>query len=221
MDQVTFMSNNNLHSSVFPLNACNVPELRVAAKNWSAKNEDIPAEDLQQIVTELIREPSSMKKCMGGILLSYMPKQREEIDPLVYEIWLEHVSGWGEIDAVCYGHFTSREILGNFSTWNQLIHKLARSENINKRRGAMVLLTKPVNQSPDKRLSSLAFSLIDMLKHEKQILTTKAISWLLRKLVTHHKDEVAQYIEANKQQLPKIAIRETLNKIRSGKKSGK
>ena len=54
--------------------------------------------------------------------------------------------------------------------------------------------------------------------HEKDILITKAISWLLRSLVKYHKNEVDQVIEQNKETLPKIAIRETKRKIETGRK---
>ena len=85
----------------------------------------------------------------------------------------------------------------------------------------MVLLTGPVRNSEDKRLSELAFGNIDELKHEKNILITKAISWLLRDLIKHHREEVERYIEQNRATLPRIAVRETVNKLKSGRKSGK
>jgi 3-methyladenine DNA glycosylase AlkD len=206
---------------IFPRGAKNVPELRIAAKKWAGQHKDIPVKDFEQLVTSLIKESSALKKCMGGILLGYMPGQRGLLSPSLYESWLDHTTGWGEIDAVCYGHFTAGEILGNYEKWKRLINKLSKSDNINKRRAAIVLLTKPVKQSPDNRLRELAVSVIDTLKHEKSILITKAISWLLRNLIHLHKDKVEDYLDKNKDILPRIAIRETLNKLRSGRKSGK
>jgi 3-methyladenine DNA glycosylase AlkD len=213
-------STHQPYSGIYPANARNVPELRVAAKDWTKRNKSISANEFQKIVTSLIDSSSSMKKCMGGILLSYMPAQRKTIDPLMYESWLGNAAGWAEVDALCYGIFTAEEILGNFKGWEQLIQKLSHNANINKRRAALVLLTKPVHRSPDSRLSRLSFSIIDTMKHEKEILITKAISWLVRKLLSHHQEEVKEYLHSNKNLLPKIAIRETLNKIRSGRKSG-
>ncbi|MBY0432537.1 MAG: DNA alkylation repair protein, partial [Cyclobacteriaceae bacterium] len=60
---------------------------------------------------------------------------------------------------------------------------------------------------------------IERLKIEKEILITKAISWLLRDLVKHHTKMVSQYISRNKNTLPAIAIRETLTKLKTGKKT--
>lgn len=84
----------------------------------------------------------------------------------------------------------------------------------------MVFLTKPVKHSQDLRLSKLAFSLVDTLNQESSILLTKAISWLLRNLTKNHRQEVVSYLDSNKNLLPKIAVRETLNKLRTGRKSG-
>ncbi len=112
-------------------------------------------------------------------------------------------------------------MLEDFAGWKALIKRLTHSKNINKRRAAIVLLTKPVKQLDDRRLSQLAFEVIDALKSEKSILITKAISWLLRNLIKLHPDEVTEYLHTQKYQLPKIAVRETLNKLKHGKKAGR
>jgi len=80
------------------------------------------------------------------------------------------------------------------------------------------LLTKALRQSDDPRLSKLAFANVENLKGETDILITKAVSWILRSLVSFHKDEVLRYLENNKDSLPKIAYRETLSKALTGRK---
>jgi 3-methyladenine DNA glycosylase AlkD len=89
-----------------------------------------------------------------------------------------------------------------------------------KRRASLVLLTRPLRESDDPRLARLAFAIIGRLKHEKDILVTKAVSWLLRALIKYHRREVEAYLEDNMDTLPKIAVRETRNKLQSGRKSG-
>ena len=83
----------------------------------------------------------------------------------------------------------------------------------------MVLLTKPVRESDDVRLADLAFSNIDKLKENREILVTKAISWLLRDLINNHRQRVEEYLKANQDTLPKIAIRETRMKLLTGRKT--
>jgi hypothetical protein len=92
--------------NIFPHGATTAPQLRRAALAWAKDNKEITASRLQQIVTGLIHAPDPLKKCMGGILLGYMPAQRNGLDPFIYEEWLEHTEGWGAVDAICYGNFT-------------------------------------------------------------------------------------------------------------------
>ncbi|KKS65087.1 MAG: hypothetical protein UV33_C0013G0017, partial [Candidatus Daviesbacteria bacterium GW2011_GWA1_42_6] len=99
-----------------------------------------------------------------------------------------------------------------------LLNKFVKDPDIHKRRASLVLLTKPVSHSDDPRFSDLAFENLDKLKKEKDILITKAVSWLLRDLIKYHRDRVEDYLKANKAILPKIAVREVTNKLQTGKK---
>ncbi|HUB62205.1 MAG TPA: DNA alkylation repair protein [Puia sp.] len=202
-------------------NRAATPQLRVLAKAWAKAHKDLPAPAFGGFITDLIHDPSPLRKTMGGILLGYMPVQRRQLSPTLYDDWLDHTNGWAAVDAICYNNFTAAEILENFGPWKTLITRLAKSDNANKRRGAIVLLTKPVKQSTDPRLSGLAFDLIDLLSGEKDILITKAVSWLLRNLTQHHAPAVRKYLKAHRDRLPAIAIRETTNKLNHGIKSPK
>jgi 3-methyladenine DNA glycosylase AlkD len=76
-----------------------------------------------------------------------------------------------------------------------------------------------VSRIKDERLAEVAFRNIDRLKSEKAVLITKAISWLLRSMVKHYKADVASYIKKSADTLPKIAVRETMVKLKTGKKT--
>jgi len=195
------------------------PQLRLAAKSWVGTNKDMPAKQAESILTRLIKSPSDLEKCMAGILLGYMKTQRPLLSPFLYDEWLEYSTGWAPTDAICYNNFTAGEMLVNRTAWKSILWQLAKSENINKRRGALVLLTKPVRQSDEKFLSDLAFRIIDRLKKERDPLITKAISWLLRCLTKNHRRESQDFLRKNKDELPKVAIRETRNKLSHGRKS--
>ena len=149
------------------------------------------------------------------------PAQRKTLDPNLHDKWLDHLAGWAAVDSLCYANFSAPEILADFTKWETLIRRLVKSDNENKRRAALVLLTKPLMQSADNRLSQLALYCIGKTKHEKDILLTKAISWLMRSMVKHHKKELEKFIAENKETLPAVALRETANKLRTGRKSGK
>jgi 3-methyladenine DNA glycosylase AlkD len=78
-----------------------------------------------------------------------------------------------------------------------------------------------VRYSDDPRFHHLAVETIDRLKPETPILITKAVSWLLRSMADRRPADVTRYLDANMATLPKIAIRETRTKLRTGTKSGR
>lgn len=194
------------------------PVKRQIAKDYKQTHPDLNYAELIQLVGELNQAPSYEEKTIGSLLLEYYPKLRVQIDPNILDKLLNKLRGWAEIDTLCQGIFTADELLNKWSEWESLLKNLNSSKNINKRRASLVLLTGVVKKSADQTLSNLAFANIDHLKSERDILITKAISWLLRDLTKLHRVEVEQYLKDNAQTLPAIAIRETRNKLITGRK---
>ncbi|MPM20484.1 hypothetical protein SDC9_66914 [bioreactor metagenome] len=155
---------------------------------------------------------------IAGKIVNFSKINNKNFDPNNLDLWLNYTCGWAENDGLCQSNFTADVLLSNWSEWSKILKQFNQSQNINKRRASLVLLTKSVDKSPDLRLSKLAFANIEKLKGETDILITKAVSWLLRSLVAFHKSEVLKYLEDNKDSLPKIAYREALSKALTGRK---
>jgi len=196
------------------------PVLRITVRAWFRANPFTPKEFLS-LLTALIQAPSSTEKITAGILLDYASKDQLNFDPKIYDRWLNHLIGWVEVDTLCYGHFKITQILEQWTSWKKLLLKLNKSKNINKRRASIVLLCKPLTRTEDKRVQALALQLIDQLKSEREVLITKAISWTLRSMVKFHRGPLTVYVTKNKQTLPAIAVRETLTKLETGRKTKK
>jgi 3-methyladenine DNA glycosylase AlkD len=64
----------------------------------------------------------------------------------------------------------------------------------------------------------MGLSIVESLKHEKDKLITKAISWILRESIKQHRDAVGAYVGKNADNLPAIAIREFRKKFETGTK---
>jgi 3-methyladenine DNA glycosylase AlkD len=185
-----------------------------------AKESNFSKEDFIELLDSLYSKATTFAEIdMAARLLGVMPKFRQTLDPKLLDYWLNFTCGWAEDDLLCQSNFTSEEVLGNWNKWKKLLIKFSTDKNINKRRASMVLLTKSLRESGDKRLSELAFEQIEKLKGEKEILITKAVSWLLRALVKFHKDELAIYLKNNQDSLPKIAYREAYKKVTTGRKN--
>ncbi|MFH0937510.1 MAG: DNA alkylation repair protein [Candidatus Daviesbacteria bacterium] len=201
-----------------PMYDLNNSKAREIAKNWVKLHKDISLEEFLDVLGSLYQGKSHTERTFGGFLLEYNPKLRKQIDPDVIKAWLTGAQGWLEVDSLCQSPFKSSEMLENWDKWEKVIKNLSQDKDVHKRRSSLVLLTGPTRQSSEKKLSDLAFENVEKLKLEKDVLITKAISWLLRSLITHHKGEVGEYVKANLENLPKIAIRETEKKLLTGKK---
>src|SRR6202034_3969802 len=119
---------------------------------------------------------------------------RHAVRPPDLERWLGELNGWAEIDCLCQSVFTAEDLTANWPAWRALIERLATDPNINKRRAAMVLLNAPVRGADDPRFRDLALQVLDRLKGERDILITKAVSWLLRTMAARHRAAVEGYL---------------------------
>ena len=194
-----------------------VPVRRTLAKKWLKEYRGIPDDEFLAVVGSLFRGKSHEEKTLTSILLSHHLSARKAVGPEQLNAWLDELVGWAEIDSLCT-IFTAQEILANRREWERFIAALARDKNINKRRAALVFLTGPLRRSEDKKLAELGFRTIEVLKSERAIIISKAVSWLLRSMVKHHRRTVAAYIKENHKSLPAIAVRETTRKIATGRK---
>lgn len=202
-----------------PRYAINVPTLRSIAKAWSKSHQQLTAKEFQQLIDSLIHGESATEKNMAGILLDTSTKAQRTFNPSCFDEWLEQLIGWAEVDSVCTGAYAASEIPGQWEIWNRLVIRFSKSKNINKRRASLVLLCPPFRKAANDKLAALAFNTINTLKHEQEILITKAISWLLRCMIKYHRAEVISFLKENEDSLPKIAVRETMTVIKTGKKT--
>jgi len=196
-----------------------MPVLRGIAKAWIQNHRDLSSRHFSGLLNDLIQGESSTEKCMAGILLDYATADQRKFNPASFNKWLDYLEGWAEIDAVCTSKYTGTEIPGQWITWKPLLIKLSRSKNINKRRAALVFFCNPLRKEENSALAQTALEIIDRLKEENKILITKAISWVLRTMTKYHRAAVETYLKKNASTLPTIALRETLVKLETGKKT--
>ena len=202
----------------YPISA---PVLRRIAKDWMKDHRDLPAKDFASLLTDLVEAASGTEKTMAGILLDYATADQRKFKPALFDQWLDHLEGWAEIDAICTGRYAATEVVSQWDKWKPLLIKFSKSKNINKRRASIVFFCSPLSKVENKEISQTALQIVDTLKAEKEILITKAISWILRSMVRYNREMVEIYLKENAASLPKIALRETIVKLETGKKTRK
>ncbi len=195
------------------------PLLRSIAREWMQSHRDLSANRLRDVLSSLIKGPSFTEKVMAGLLLGYSAREQRTFDPAIFEKWLNFLDGWAEVDAVCTNNFSVTQIPSDWQRWKKVIIYLSEDPNINKRRASLVLFCSPLRKMRDERLSKEALRRVSKLQHEKPVLITKAVSWVLRSMAIHHREEVVAYLEKNAETLPRIAVRETKMKLASGRKT--
>lgn len=204
-----------------PRYAISTPTLRQIAKEWMRDHKALPAQEFEKVLTSLIKGESSTEKMIGGMLMDAATKPQRQFNPKVFDTWLNHLEGWAEVDTICTGQYTITEIPRQWPIWKKIIIEFSKSKDIHKRRASLVLLCSPIRKVNDPDMAKTAFQIIQRLKNEKEILITKAISWLLRSMTTKFKKEVADFVDEFESSLPKIAVRETRVKLLTGKKTAR
>ncbi|PIY80416.1 MAG: hypothetical protein COY80_02960 [Candidatus Pacebacteria bacterium CG_4_10_14_0_8_um_filter_42_14] len=191
---------------------------RKLIKNWCKKHVDISDEQFLDLLDSLYSGELYDERILTADLLSFFSDYRKVLPVELLGKWILRLEGWAEIDNTCQSGFTASEVLARWNEWQPFLTKLSESKSVSQRRASLVLLVKPIRESDDLRLQRQAFITIEKLMIEKDILITKAISWLLRQLITHHISEVAAFLDLHSEKIPKIALRETRRKLETGKK---
>lgn len=187
-------------------------------KKWAKENKEISHRELEQTINSLYKGKSFEEKSIASGLIASFPKYRAEMDLSLLDKWLGELTGWAEIDILCAMAFDAKDLLPRWQEWKKLLTKLSNDKYIGRRRASLIFLVRPVRQSDNDKFSKKAFGNVEKLKNEKGILITKAVSWVLRDMIKNHRKEVESYLKENKETLPKIAVRETTNKLKTGKK---
>lgn len=191
---------------------------RRLAKEFYKSHTDIALKDFLSLLDSLYMGESFEEVTLASELIGFYRQHINSIRLGSFNKWLGTLEGWAEVDTLCSGPIDASVLLANWNSWYTWLTKWRVSKNIQKRRASLVFLVKPVTKNPNTQLRGLAFAQIEGLKAEKEVMITKAISWLLRALASQNPREVKKYVNDNLDTLPKIAVRETLRKIETGKK---
>lgn len=157
---------------------------------------------------------------IAGFLLCQYPKHRKQLPMALLVNWIGNLQGWAEIDVTCQSTFSAKELVQRWDTdfYVLLANDLLKSSKLSHQRASLVLLLRSLRESPDERFLQVALQNVHSLKEIDHKLITKAISWILRTALKHHRDRVHLYVEENAASLPSVAVREFRKKYETGTK---
>jgi 3-methyladenine DNA glycosylase AlkD len=195
----------------------NTKAMRDIAKDF-VKSHSLSHKEYLDLLDALYYGESYDEIIIAALIVGHAKDLRQNLDPKNLHHWVTNTHGWAECDVLCQMAFDADDFLNHWSVWEKALRAFAKDNNIQVRRASLVLLTKPFRQSGDSRFVAVALHNLDTLRSEKDILITKAVSWVLRSMIKFHKEKVSSYLKENLDYLPKIAIREVRSKLDTGKK---
>jgi len=194
-----------------------IPTLRTLAREFQREHKDLPHIDSIELADKLFHADSFDEKILATMLLDKYPEALVTIPASLIDTWMGLMTGWAEVDT--FADEIDIWVRSDPERGIPLLKKWSRDPYVEKRRASLVVLCSSVRHSPDPQWKTLAFSFIGTLTHEKHVMITKAISWILRNMIKHHKNDVVVYLKTYSHTLPKIAVREVSKKLSTGKKN--
>ncbi|RPJ83449.1 MAG: DNA alkylation repair protein [Acidobacteria bacterium] len=195
------------------------PNLRKIVRTWLGAHRQTPWPEILGLIEILWCGPSQEERGLALLLLESNSRRIPELQWDHFNRWRLMSDNWGITDGlgcIAFGPWIKADMPSRLERLMFLIHEA----DIWSRRLALVA-TVPLNRDEASAIPDLTLQLVDKVKHERDPMITKAVSWVLRELTKTHKPRVIDYLEKNRRLLAPLAVRETENKLRTGLKSGK
>lgn len=190
--------------------------MRKIAASFRKEHKELAFIEYVKLLNALFTAPSFEEIVMGSLILGSFPKRISRIPEEKLDGWLSGFTGWAEVDIYC--DEVDTWITNNLKQGVALLKRWNKDLYLEKRRASLVVLCRTFRHDPDPKWKTLGLSFINNLTHEKHVMITKAISWILRAMIKYHKEDVRRYLNDHLATLPKIAIREVTRKLETGKK---
>ncbi|HTY14891.1 MAG TPA: DNA alkylation repair protein [Methanoregulaceae archaeon] len=185
---------------------------KIAQKYWKdirSRNK----EDIFGLCEELYRS-QIMEEAF--VVSNWVPHLKDRFQPgdfAVFERWIDtYISNWAMCDGFCnhtMGDFIMvfPEFIANLKGWT-------KSENRWVRRASAVSLIIPAKRG---HFLDNALEIADLLLTDEDDMVRKGYGWLLKEASRKHEDAVFHYIQKNKKEMPRTALRyaiELMPKVR-------
>lgn len=127
----------------------------------------------------------------------------------IFKHWIEaYVDNWAKCDTLC--NHTIGSFIEQFPQYIDQLKSWTSSDNRWLRRAAAVTLILPARKG--KFLGDV-FAISDRLLRDKDDLVQKGYGWMLKEASKLHLQEVFDYVMKNKQDMPRTALRYSIEKF--------
>ena len=190
-----------------------VPEIRKIARAWARDNGDASSVERRKLILLLWTGPSREEQLLALAVLGTLGSRTEWRD---FALLHSGLDSWEPTDVMAkqIADFVERD------PENRLHHvsDLSAGEHLWTIRLGIVALSQLNRRGLAKEMTP---DVIDGVRHHRDPMITKAVSWALREYAASWPGKARSYLRLRGDELPAIAVRETRNKLDTGKKSGK
>ena len=196
-----------------------VPQLRRIARDWHRAHRELERHDLVNLVEVLWSGESREEQTLSVLLLEQHEHWIPDLTRVHFDRWRRGLESWEATDGL--GWILALWLSGDPDTRLGYLSDLIGDVDVWSRRMALVATVRINRGKTGPTIPHLTLQLLDRVKSERHPMITKAVSWALRELIRHHRDQTAVYVESNRQVLARHIVREVSNKLHTGLKSGK
>lgn len=196
-----------------------MPQLRRITRDWHRAHGELERSDLVNLVEALWGGESREEQTVSVLLLEQHKHWIPDLTQAHFDRWRRGLESWEATDGL--GWVLALWLSGNPDTRLGYLSDLIGDVDVWSRRMALVATVRINRGQLGPTIPCLTLQLIDRAVSERHPMITKAVSWALRELIRHHRDQAAAYMESNQQALARHIVREVSNKLRTGLKSGK
>ena len=183
--------------------------VRKIAKEYYRQISDQSKPDIFALCEELLRS-DYMEEAFIAFEWSYnLRKQYEPEDFAIFERWIgDYVNNWAKCDTLC--NHTMGTFIDMYPQYIDSLKDWTASENRWYRRAAAVTLILAARRGD---LLDDIFEIADMLLTDGDDLVQKGYGWMLKEASRQHQQKVFDYVMANKQAMPRTALRYAIEKM--------
>jgi 3-methyladenine DNA glycosylase AlkD len=204
--------------TAFKVYGVRVPNLRKIARAWYRAHPEITLENLTALADTLWGGQSREERSLAVLLLEEYADRVPRLSRQHFDRWRQSLDSWESTDGL--GWLLALWVLGDSDSRLGYLEELIADEDVWSRRLPLVATARINRGDTGFTIPDLTLQLVDRVKAERHPMITKAVSWALRELIRHHRDQVATYLEENQDVLAGHVVREVNNKLRTGLKSG-
>ena len=193
-------------------------DLSQVIEMFHTENTDLSPEEVLQVSEAILKNAYYSEEVMVAFgLLNKLVRRNYDDDLLSrFEYWLEHYAqNWGHVDDLCiktiYQFFLSRtHLIETIQPWSRSkVSWCRRASNV----AWVKYIRRPIGSKVFCLNKSLVFENCDRLIGDEDIFVQKSLGWLLKVTSLHYKEDVLDYLRANKNAMQRSTMRYALEKV--------